>query len=72
MRPDDPKLKKIEPPRLNLLERFYLFPIAGGLAVTAHAYRRRDVWRQGHHDAVSRGAAHPEPELPRRSPAQQG
>jgi NADH-quinone oxidoreductase subunit I len=35
VRPDDPKLKKIEPPKLNLLERFYLFPIAGGLAVTA-------------------------------------
>jgi NADH-quinone oxidoreductase subunit I len=35
LRADDPKLKKLEPPRLNLLERFYLNSVAGGLAVTA-------------------------------------
>ena len=35
MRADDPSLKKIEPPRLNWLEQLYLFPIAGGLGVTA-------------------------------------
>ena len=35
MRADDPKLKKLEPPRLNLLERFYLLQIAEGLGVTA-------------------------------------
>jgi NADH-quinone oxidoreductase subunit I len=35
MRADDPKLKKIEPPRLNLLERFYLLQVAEGLGVTA-------------------------------------
>ena len=35
VRADDPKLKKLEPPRLNLLERFYLLQIAAGLGVTA-------------------------------------
>jgi NADH-quinone oxidoreductase subunit I len=35
VRADDPKLKKLEPPRLNLLERFYLVQVAAGLAVTA-------------------------------------
>ena len=35
VRADDPKLKKLEPPRLNLLERFYLLQIAEGLGVTA-------------------------------------
>jgi NADH-quinone oxidoreductase subunit I len=35
VRADDPKLKKLEPPRLNLIERFYLTQVAAGLAVTA-------------------------------------
>jgi NADH-quinone oxidoreductase subunit I len=35
LRADDPKLKKLEPPRLNVLEKFYLIQIAGGLGVTA-------------------------------------
>ena len=72
MRADDPKLKKLEPPRLNLLERFYLIQVAAGLGGDGPAYRRRDVRRQGHHDAVSRGAARPERQLPGRAPAQQG
>ena len=35
MRPDDPSLKRLTPPTLTLLERWYLPQIAGGLAVTA-------------------------------------
>lgn len=35
MRPDDPKLKKMEPPRLSLLEQTYLPQVASGLLVTA-------------------------------------
>ncbi len=35
MRPDDPKLKRIDPPKLNWLEKLYLRPIAQGLGVTA-------------------------------------
>jgi NADH-quinone oxidoreductase subunit I len=34
MRPDDPKLKRLTPPKLNLLEQSYLPQILGGLAVT--------------------------------------
>ena len=34
MRPDDPSLKRLEPPRLNFLERTYLPQILGGLAIT--------------------------------------
>ncbi len=34
MRPDDPKLKRLQPPRLNLLEKTYLPQILTGLAVT--------------------------------------
>ena len=34
MRVDDPKLKKIEPPKLSLADRFYLPQIAAGLVVT--------------------------------------
>ena len=40
VRADDPKLKKMEPPRLNLLERFYLLQIADGLGSDGPAYRR--------------------------------
>ena len=35
MRPDDPKLKKIEPPKLTLGDRIYLPRILDGLVVTA-------------------------------------
>lgn len=35
MRPDDPKLKKMEPPTLSRLERTYLPQIATGLMITA-------------------------------------
>ena len=35
MRPDDPNLKRLEPPKLTLLEKTYLPQILGGLAVTA-------------------------------------
>lgn len=35
MRPDDPSLKRLQPPKLTLLERTYLPQILGGLAVTA-------------------------------------
>ena len=35
MRADDPKLKRIEPPKLTLAERFFLPQIAAGLGVTA-------------------------------------
>ncbi|MGP0063859.1 MAG: NuoI/complex I 23 kDa subunit family protein [Isosphaeraceae bacterium] len=35
MRADDPKLKRIDPPKLNWHEKFYLLPIAQGLGVTA-------------------------------------
>jgi NADH-quinone oxidoreductase subunit I len=39
MRPDDPSLKRVSPPKLNILERTYLPQIALGLAVTAkHAF----------------------------------
>jgi NADH-quinone oxidoreductase subunit I len=39
MRPDDPSLKLLKPPKLNLFERTYLPQIAVGLAVTArHAF----------------------------------
>jgi NADH-quinone oxidoreductase subunit I len=34
MRPDDPNLKRMAPPRLNLLEKTYLPQILGGLAIT--------------------------------------
>lgn len=34
MRPDDPKLKRLTPPKLTLLEQTYLPQILGGLAVT--------------------------------------
>ena len=34
MRVDDPKLKKIEPPKLSLADRFYLPQVAAGLVVT--------------------------------------
>jgi NADH-quinone oxidoreductase subunit I len=34
MRPDDPSLKRLQPPKLTLLERTYLPQIVGGLAVT--------------------------------------
>jgi len=34
VRPDDPSLRRLEPPRLNLLERTYLPQILGGLAIT--------------------------------------
>ncbi len=34
MRPDDPKLKRLGPPTLTLMERTYLPQILGGLAVT--------------------------------------
>ncbi len=34
MRPDDPSLKRMTPPKLNLLEKTYLPQILGGLAVT--------------------------------------
>jgi NADH-quinone oxidoreductase subunit I len=35
VRPDDPKLKRLTPPKLNLAEKFYLPQIAAGLGVTA-------------------------------------
>ena len=35
MRADDPKLKKIEPPKLTLADRFYIPQVAAGLAVSA-------------------------------------
>jgi NADH-quinone oxidoreductase subunit I len=35
VRADDPKLKRLTPPKLNLAERFYLPQIAAGLGVTA-------------------------------------
>jgi NADH-quinone oxidoreductase subunit I len=35
MRADDPSLKKLQPPRLTVLERTYLPQIVSGLAVTA-------------------------------------
>ena len=35
MRPDDPKLKRLEPPRLSVAERMYLPQIVAGLVVTA-------------------------------------
>jgi NADH-quinone oxidoreductase subunit I len=35
VRPDDPKLKRLEPPRLTLAERMYLPQIVAGLVVTA-------------------------------------
>ena len=35
MRPDDPKLKRLTPPRLTFSERMYLPQIAAGLEVTA-------------------------------------
>ncbi|MFO0890117.1 MAG: NADH-quinone oxidoreductase subunit I, partial [Isosphaeraceae bacterium] len=35
MRADDPKLKRIDPPRLTLAERFFLPQIFEGLGVTA-------------------------------------
>ncbi len=35
MRADDPKLKRIEPPKLTLAEKFFLPQIGAGLAVTA-------------------------------------
>jgi NADH-quinone oxidoreductase subunit I len=35
VRADDPKLKRIDPPRLTLAEKFYLPQIAEGLGVTA-------------------------------------
>ncbi len=39
MRLDDPKLRKIEPPKLTLADRFYVTQVAAGLAVTArHAF----------------------------------
>lgn len=34
MRPDDPRLKRMAPPKLNLLEKTYLPQILGGLVVT--------------------------------------
>ncbi len=34
MRPDDPSLKRIQPPKLNIFEKTYLPQILGGLAVT--------------------------------------
>jgi NADH-quinone oxidoreductase subunit I len=34
MRPDDPKLKRLTPPKLTLLEKTYLPQVLGGLAVT--------------------------------------
>ncbi|RUL88376.1 NuoI/complex I 23 kDa subunit family protein [Tautonia sociabilis] len=34
MKPDDPNLKRVEPPKLTLLEKTYLPQILGGLAVT--------------------------------------
>ena len=34
MRPDDPSLKRMTPPKLNILERTYLPQILGGLLVT--------------------------------------
>jgi NADH-quinone oxidoreductase subunit I len=39
VRADDPRLKRLVPPKLNLLEQTYLPQILGGLAVTArHAF----------------------------------
>jgi NADH-quinone oxidoreductase subunit I len=35
VRPDDPKLKRLDPPKLSWLEKSYLWPIAQGLGVTA-------------------------------------
>ncbi len=35
MRVDDPKLRKIEPPKLTLADRFYIPQVAAGLVVTA-------------------------------------
>ena len=35
MRPDHPSLKRLEPPKLTITERFYLPQIAAGLGVTA-------------------------------------
>ena len=35
MRADDPKLKRIDPPKLTWHEKFYLLPIVQGLGVTA-------------------------------------
>lgn len=34
MKPDDPNLKRLEPPKLTILEKTYLPQILGGLAVT--------------------------------------
>ena len=34
MRPDDPSLKRLAPPRLNMLERMYLPQVAAGMMVT--------------------------------------
>ena len=58
MRADDPKLKRLEPPRLKWHERVYLPRIAEGLGVTARHIGGRDVRQPGDHDAVPRGAAH--------------
>ena len=41
MRADDPKLKRLEPPKLTLAERFFLPQIAAGLGVTARHIGRR-------------------------------
>ena len=40
MRADDPKLKRLTPPKLTLAEKLYLPQIAAGLGVTAQAHRR--------------------------------
>jgi len=38
VRLDDPKLRKIEPPKLSLADRFYVTQVAAGLAVTARHF----------------------------------
>lgn len=38
MRLDDPNLRKIEPPKMTLADRFYVTQVAVGLAVTAKHY----------------------------------
>ena len=72
VRADDPKLKRIEPPKLTLAEQFFLPQIAAGLGVTARHMVGRRLPEEGDHHPVSRGAARPESQLPGRAPAEQG
>lgn len=39
MHPDDPRLKRLEPPKLNIFEMTYIPQILGGLAVTTRHMR---------------------------------